>query len=382
MSKANNRPKWIFTLFIICLVTLVISSAGFYFYIKTKAKKANLAFPSQMADSFRSAFGIEFVKWLEKSLHNFNDTRKRFLYTLFGEKVQARKINASETANMLVTNTQGKPIDIKPYLSGTPVPNEGKWLHQNMPKSEGKPIIYKTRLRVDPKRPFCILEIASIDINMVKFHLVAGSKYYGLRGKKGAGHIHYLDRNKLVASMNGGFLPQHRSGGMIIKSKEFIRMIPGKATLIFYKNGNVEITVWKRKMKRKIDSILHARQNLNILLKNGRFNRRATYWGIVKKGEDAVHNWRSGVGLTKDRKRLIYIAGNAVSPKSLALAFKLVGCDVAMHMDMNISNIAFNVYRHRDGDVQPISLSERFWQHMIGAYINGYTHDFIYMTKK
>lgn len=382
----KNRPRWIFITFIISLSIIIISSFSMVLLIKSKAKKENLAFPSQMANTLRSCFGSDFVAWLEVKLHKSNDFKRRFLYNLIGSKVKARSIETTANINPSAssTNTQnlsGAPENIQPYIQTNPIPNEGKWEFEKLPKINGQPIIYHTVLRIDEKRPYAIVDIASIDISKVNFHLVAGSKYRGKTGK-GTGLIYYLDRPKLVASMNGGFLPVHKTGGMIIDGEVFLRMVSGKATFIMYKDGSVEIKVWKRSMKNLLPKIKHARQNLNILLQNGKFNRRNKNWGIVKPGEDATYNWRSGLGISRDGKRLIYIAGNDISPKTLARAFVLAGCDTAMHMDMNVSNIAFNYYRHRDGDVEALSLSQRFWQHMTGTYLRGYTHDFIYMTRR
>lgn len=382
MDKFPARPKWILYLFIISLSVMIAGSAIFGIVIQKKATAANLAFPGQMANTLRGTFGVEFVEWLQKKLYVFHDVRRRFVISMFGEKIHTRTINRTEIIRVEHTDLSGAPVNIQPFLSIDPLPGEGKWTHEGLPKINNKPVIYQTILRVDPKRPYSTLEVASIDISKIRFHLVAGSAYRGVKNQKGTGFIHYLHRPILIAAMNGGFLPVHKTGGMIINGKVFLPMEAGKATFIMYKNDTVKMVVWNREMMNDLPDIRHARQNLEILLSDGKFNKKARYWGIVKPGEDAVYNWRSGIGLTRDRKRLIFIAGNATSPQMLARAFVLAGCDIAMHMDMNISNIAFSHFRHRDGDIQPIGLSQRFWQHMIDAYLKGYTHDFIYMTKR
>jgi hypothetical protein len=380
--KKIKRPAWILVLTLMFFWVMIIGLLSFGLYIKSSAKKNNLALPGQLANTLRSSFGIEFVEYLEKKLHNFNDFRRRLVYNIIGEKIQTRQIAASELAATIQTDISGGPLNITPYLAGNTLPGEGVWIHSNMPKDGNRPIVYKTFLRTDPKRPYSIVDVAAVDISKVKFHLVAGSHYHGLGGQTGTGLINYLHRPKLVASMNGGFLPVHKTGGMIIDGKVFLPMISGKATFAVYKDNSVKIVVWKKSMMADIENIEHARQNLNILVTKGKFNNKAGYWGIVKRGEDPVYNWRSAIGLTRDGKWLIFAAGRAMSPISLARVFQLAGCDTAMHMDMNISNIAFNYYVHRDDDVQAVSISEKFWQHMAGAYLRGYTHDFIYMTKR
>ena len=84
--KKIKRPAWILVLTLIFFWILVIGLLSFGLYLKSSAKKNNLAFPSQLANTFRSAFGIEFVEYLEKKLHNFNDFRRRLAYNIIGEK--------------------------------------------------------------------------------------------------------------------------------------------------------------------------------------------------------------------------------------------------------------------------------------------------------
>jgi len=398
MSGYAKKPLGILVCFVAFIWFFIIAGTITVILIDKKARKENLAFPGQAANTLRIAFGINFVEWLETKLYHFTDFRKRFLLSLIGVKIQVRDIsnNQAFTRNAQSNNIQNNvmnpasqreisanfPSDIEPYFQGSPLPGEGKWSTEGLPLINGKPVVYKTILRVDPKRPYAIVDIACIDAEKVYFHLVAGSHYIGVNGERGTGSIYYLDRPKLVASMNGGFLPAHRTGGMIIDGKVFLPMESKKATIIIYKDDTLELVEWKKSMISLLPRIKHARQNLEMLLINGNFNTRATYWGIVKPGEDPIYNWRSAIGLTKDRKRLVFAAGNDLSPKSLALALKLAGCETGMHMDMNVSNIVFSHYRYRDGEVEAFNLSQKFWHHMTDAYLRGYTHDFFYMTRR
>ncbi len=115
----------------------------------------------------------------------------------------------------------------------------------------------------------------------------------------------------------------------------------------------------------------------------GKFNpTNSKYWGYTRKEEDAVFNWRSGIGITEDGKWLIYAAGSPISPETLAIALNKAGAVNAIHTDMNISNIAFNFYNNQDGYIVPSSISENFWPDMVGRYLKGYTHDFFYITRR
>ncbi len=398
-----------FGIIIFLLFLMMSSGISFTAFVYFDGKATNKPFLNNGADKMRLIFGVDFVEDLEVFMYKLQDNYHRMFNPVDNviidsnvwDRIDKKAHMFSEKLTTISKNEKKDyPENIKPLIIKPEYPEEGIWKSEGLPEGKnGKKIFYKTEIRPDPKRPWSIVTLCYIDLSEINLYLVAGSDYRGLNGKKGAGHIQSEYFDSLLCAFNGGFLPVHNGGGMIINHEEFLRMRNNLGTFIVYDDGSVDIVTWKRQKKQKskspkdkteyyldenikYDKVMFARQNLKKLISEYEINKEAKYWGIVKKNEDPVYNWRSGIGLTKDKKYLIYGAGNAISAVTLGKALKLAGAYDALHLDMNISNIAFNFYKITDGNIVPYSLSERLWPEMIGKYIKGYSHDFFYLTLK
>lgn len=278
------------------------------------------------------------------------------------------------------------------------------------------------------------MTLCSVDLAKVDLHLVMGKNYKDDEEKSGEGAIPASAHGALLAAFNGGFQQWHEEGGFVVEGKERVRlslgdadnMARGKATLLAYDDGRVEIANYTAAKKEEIArggrKISCARQNCPMLIEKGKVNGLVKDWGLalgwktvadlkgyvdkyrgdagqkdrlmatakpaadgqyqVIGGVKSVYAWRSAVGVTPDG-RLVYGIGPDVSAQTLAWTLQLAGCADAMHLDMNISNLAMVFYdRGPGGGLEGTPLDGRMWKKMFNAYLKGYTHDFFYLTKK
>ena len=390
MFYGNNmfrNPKVVFFISTIFLVLIFsfITINSFLVFIYVHSKVEDKPFFNEGADQLRNLLGPDFVADLETKLYVVMDNVKQIFYsdpeTVAYENIeqleeyQKNNSNASENQNFL---NNIKPIILSPILEG-----EGIWSDKDLPKDfDGSSIFYKTEYRPDPKRAYVCVTLCAIDMSKVDLNWVPGSSYVGINGQKGEGIIpdDYLD--PLVAVFNGGFLPLHNGGGMIYDGKVFLPMKEGLGTVISDIHGETFISKWTKDLESQISQYRSCRQNLQMLIEDGVVNQTSKYWGIVKPNEDPVYNWRSGIGISKDRRWLVFVGGDSLSAYTLGFSLKMAGCWNAIHLDMNISNIAFNFFRNIDGKLVPYSLSEKFWPQMVNKYLDGYTHDYFYLTIK
>ena len=101
-------------------------------------------------------------------------------------------------------------------------------------------------------------------------------------------------------------------------------------------------------MSPDVQSVL---QNVVLLVDHGHLAPSATYtdnaiWGYTLGGGYVVP--RSGIGVTADGA-LVYVAGPALTAKSLAESLQRAGAVRAMTLDINPEWVTFNFYAHTAG---------------------------------
>jgi len=93
----------------------------------------------------------------------------------------------------------------------------------------------------------------------------------------------------------------------------------GIATLAIYRDGSVRLGAWGRGITSTLD-LVAFRQNCPLLLDAGQINPSVNdgsrkEWGYTVENLDTT--WRSGVGISRDGRFLIYVAGNLLTVESL-----------------------------------------------------------------
>ncbi len=241
------------------------------------------------------------------------------------------------------------PLVVQPALAG-----EGDW-QATGPLVHGVPAMYVAQFRADDIYTSQITSAVWIDPKLLRLELVPGSTEPGGTWA----HSPYVTPSELphlVAAFNGGFRFQDARGGIYLEGRAGVPLVPGAASFVIYKDGRVNIGDWGTEVSTSpaVESVL---QNVVLLVDHGQLAPSATYtdnaiWGYTLGGGYVVP--RSGIGVTADGA-LVYVAGPALTAKSLAESLQRAGAVRAMTLDINPEWVTFNFYAHPAGQAGQVT---------------------------
>jgi len=283
--------------------------------------------------------------------------------------------------------------NIRPLYTSPRLPREGVWDTAFTPRDPtGRPIVYRTFYRPSVEFPNAVVHMMVVDMSKVRMTYYVGSHEPG--AASAVSKVEPSLRSHLVAVTNAMWMQRHsRDAGAVFRGRVLYPMTNGKATLIVYKNGRVDIREWNSRMS--VRKIQDARQLRHLIVKDGMIVRTIRRRGrledaeiglgfLLGRGEQNVDGrrfWfaahRSAFGIREDGN-LVFAIGHHVSTKDLAKALVLAGCQRAIHGDANPANIVGNLYlRDSKGNfLTKIRLSPEQSGHTLRRYENGYTKDF------
>ena len=132
--------------------------------------------------------------------------------------------------------------------------------------------------------------------------------------------VPYGQRWRLLATFNGGFTYEDGENGSTVNGKVNEPLKDGKATLVGYRDGRVEIVKWSGGPNAGPD-VAWARQSLAPIVWNGRLNPtlnedpNSPEWGFTLGGVTRV--WRTGVGIDR-HGNLMFVAAEGQTVISIA----------------------------------------------------------------
>jgi hypothetical protein len=225
---------------------------------------------------------------------------------------------------------------LRPALSG-----EGVWRPARAESATSAPILLTT-LRDQPEYPRVVAGLAWIDTNQTTVTLHPGRQEPAVELPRGSMDVPEAGRSKLLATFNSAFKLSDSHGGVVLDGHTYAPMRDGQATFVGYADGTVDVVEWSAGTTAP-SSVVFARQNLPLIVDNGRptANLDNGEWGATVG--NAVLVWRSGIGVDR-RGNLIYAAGNDQSARSLADALARAGAVRAMEMDINSYWVSFITY--------------------------------------
>ena len=243
------------------------------------------------------------------------------------------------------------------------------------------PALESATLYPDPNRSYAKVSLVRIDPQVVRFHLVAGTKEpVAATGIHGDGEIPVDQRMRVIAAFNSGFLTKDGHNGEIIDGITYVYPKTGLATFILYADGHVDLRSWSSEMLTG-SPIASLRQNLPLILDNAALTpniKDQLAWGATVG--NAVYVWRSGLGITSGNK-IIYAAGNNLSIVTLARALQAAGCIRAMELDINSYWVCFNLYHwNTSGSYLAGRKLVPEMQRSGTRYLTPDTRDFFYLT--
>jgi hypothetical protein len=232
-----------------------------------------------------------------------------------------------------------------PLLVSPALPNEGQW-QPTGPLVGGSPAMYIAQYRADTVYTSQITTAVWVDPHRLHVQLVPGAQEPGgswteppnLSGTAAA---------QAVAAFNGGFRFQDAKGGFYLDGRTAVPLRAGAASVVIANDGAVNIGTWGTEvgMSPTVHAVL---QNLVPLVDNGQLDPSATYsdtrlWGATLGANTIVA--RSGIGVTADGA-LLYVAGPALTVRTLAEALQRAGAVRAMTLDINPEWVTFNLFAH------------------------------------
>ena len=182
------------------------------------------------------------------------------------------------------------------------------------------------------------------------------------------------ERRRLLAAFNGGFLLRSRAGGYEQEGHIFRALRHGLASLVIDRSGQARIGTWGVTVPAPGEAVFSVRQNLWLLVENGRTTAEAARWwrwgGTLGHAEYVA---RSAVGQDASGD-LIYAASMSTVPEDLAQALVRSGARIAMELDINPEWVQLAIARAPGGSLRtPIPGQAR----PATQYLTGWTRDFI-----
>ncbi len=318
---------------------------------------ALVGYVSAMLGRSDSSLGIRTVEWLtDNGGRGLVDRVEAFYYSLTapgkggpGLKKLPKQVGVAVATSTATTSHRMRrrvphydPPAIAPILHPA-LAGEGIW-RAPFRGYHGHPPVLVTSFRTNPAYPTFVAGVAWIDHTETSLRLYPGIQEPSvLIPRRGPEEVPIALRSKLLATFNSAFKLSDSGGGFSLDGHTYAEMHNGMATIVGYGNGRVNVVSWTGGPVVG-SNVLFARQNLQLIVENGRPNPdiiNGGDWGATLG--NAVMVWRSAVGIDR-HGNLIYAAANYQTAQSLALIMIHAGAVRAMELDINAYWPSFITY--------------------------------------
>jgi hypothetical protein len=246
-------------------------------------------------------------------------------------------------------------------------------------------------VKPDSTRPYAQAAVVRIDLAEVDLHFMLGTQEpvaaKGTQPVSRTGAIPVRDQlpDRLLVAFNGGFKAIHGNYGVIADGVTIITPTYGLASLAIYQDGSIDLGAWGSDINPS-DNLVDLRQNCPLLVNGGEINPTVNdgsrkEWGYTVKNLDTT--WRSGIGISRDGRFLIYAAGNSLTVQSLAQALIMAGAYHAMQLDINGFYTRFAIYHAAGAKSHHSVVADKLLNQMTilpGQFLDPYDRDFFYVT--
>ncbi len=313
----------------------------------------NQSFSAKWADWLRSHHAAALASAMEQYYYNHNAPAKGGRPKALN-KVPTAHQNSSSPAGGLVSVSHLPPPSPVPLVVSPALPGEGQWTPTGV-TVDGIPAMYEAQFRADQVYTSQITSAVWMDPTLLKISLIPGAQEPGGTWPE-TPYINPAQLPTTVAAFNGGFRMQDAHGGFYLDGKMQVPLQPGAASLVIYRGGRINIGTWGTEVT-MTPQVVAVLQNLVPLVDHGQAAPDATYsdtqiWGATLGANTVVA--RSGIGVTADGA-LVYVAGPALTAKSLAESLQRVGAVRAMSLDINPEWVTFNFFEHSPGNPSQVT---------------------------
>jgi hypothetical protein len=307
----------------------------------------NQSFQAKWADWLRNHHAAVLANDLERYYYSQHSPAKggapRQLNALPPSPADPPSSNPPSTAPKHLPPPSPVPLVVSPAL-----PGEGQWSPVG-PTLNGVPAMYEAQFRADTVYTSQITSAVWIDPTLLRVDLIPGAYEPGGTW----GQTPYISPAQIpyaVAAFNGGFRMQDAQGGFYLDGTTQVPLRNGAASMVIYADGHINIGAWGTEVT-MTPGVVAVLQNLVLMVDQGQLASDATYsdnhiWGSTLGANTVVA--RSGIGVTSDGA-LVYVAGPALTAKTLAESLQRAGAVRAMTLDINPEWVTFNFYNHPDG---------------------------------
>lgn len=338
-----------------CLL-LVVSIAG------ALSTPGNQSFQAKWADWLRGHDAAFLANALETYYYNHNAPAKggapHGLNRLPGAFGGGDPPAPKTTAAYHLPAPSPVPLVVSPAL-----PGEGVWTPVG-PSLNGAPGMYEAQFRADTVYTSQITSAVWIDPTLLRVALIPGAYEPGGQWAQ-TPYVNSAQLPSVVAAFNGGFRMQDSRGGFYLNGRMSVPLRAGAASIVLHDNGRIDIGSWGSEVSMRSD-VTAVLQNVVLLVDGGQLAPDATYtdhriWGSTLGGNTVVA--RSGIGVTATGA-LVYVAGPALTAKSLAESLQRAGAVRAMTLDINPEWVTFNFYGHPDGIGSSVIVPSKLYPRM------------------
>ena len=250
------------------------------------------------------------------------------------------------------------PPPISPVFAH-PLPGEGVWRGTG-PTVNGRSPVLLTTFRTELDYPRIVAYVAWFDHTRTSVAWYPGRYEPPSAPVRGPMSVPPGQRWRLFATFNGGFIYNDGGNGSSINGRQYEPLKPGLATLIAYRNGQVDVKSWHGGPVAGTQ-VAFARQSLPLIIDHGRLNpalNDSSQWGFTLG--NAVRVWRTGAGIDR-HGNLIYAAADYQTVVTLARILQRAGAVRAMQLDINPEWPTLITYSHRGG-LDPVRVVPNYQQ--------------------
>jgi hypothetical protein len=301
-------------------------------YTSAMLAPSNVGFGVRSIEWLRGSGGAWLVSDIERIYYSFNAPAKG------GSPLKSLPSVGLQNGGSESVNA---PPAIAPIIQ-PPLPGEGRW-RPTGPLVNGAPPVLVTTIRPDVNYPQMVAGVAWLDSSRTSLTLYPGRYEPPAGAHRGPMEVPPQLRQQLLATFNSGFKLEDSGGGFAALGQVYAPLHDGMATLVGFRDGSVDVREWTGDPLPR-SSVLFARQNLSLILKNGQLNPsigEGSQWGATLG--NAIRVWRSGIGVDA-RGNLLYAAADEQTAESLALILQHAGAVRAMELDINSEWVTFNFY--------------------------------------
>lgn len=331
-----------------------------------------------IADNLRSLLGAERVSRIEDFVYGLEDTWNQWWRSDEAPKAYWEVPTGSAAVPEPAPSPSAdagppppppfQPKDVGPLHGALAAQGDGVWVAVPDPaKPSAPPLMYKTLIHPDRKRPWAELFVVAMDLTQIELHLVAGSaepRALTAEGRKyeRTGLIPIDHHDRLLAGFNGGFKMEHGRWGMRIDGVTLIDGRPHGCTITKAEKGQLSIAPWQE-IEDRHEGFAWWRQTPPCMYLEGKrhgglWDPEAKGWGAALEGDTVIR--RSAFGLDTDRKVLFVSVSNHTTARAIADGMHHAGAADVAQLDVNWSFPRFVVFPEDRGKRYTRSLFEGF----------------------